>query len=291
MFSKSTLIHLRLPFSFFLMPVYCFALSISTSRDWFNIIITFLVWHIFVYPASNAYNSYFDKDEGSIGGVKNPPKVSKELYNIALLFDLIGILLSLLVSFWFALGILLYGLVSKAYSHPLFRLKKFPIISWLTIGIFQGFFTFIITIQAINQLSFQDAFLDESIVLAALLSSLMLLGSYPMTQIYQHEEDAKRGDLTLSRLLGIKGTFLFTFFVFGGAGLGYLLYFKIYFHLNYGLLFLFSLSPVVLFFTFWFYKVLKNSKKADFEHTMRLNLISAISMNAFFITFWLGYLG
>ena len=31
--------------------------------------------------------------------------------------------------------------------------------------------------------------------------------AYPMTQIFQHEED-KRGDETLSLKLGIKGTFL-----------------------------------------------------------------------------------
>jgi 1,4-dihydroxy-2-naphthoate octaprenyltransferase len=26
---------------------------------------------LLIYPASNAYNSYFDKDEGSIGGFEN----------------------------------------------------------------------------------------------------------------------------------------------------------------------------------------------------------------------------
>jgi 1,4-dihydroxy-2-naphthoate octaprenyltransferase len=42
---------------------------------------------------------------------------------------------------------------------------------------------------------------------AAILSALFFAGSYPLTQIYQHEEDARRGDLTLSRVLGVAGTF------------------------------------------------------------------------------------
>ena len=52
-----------------------------------------------------------------------------------------------------------------------------------------------------------DQLLESQIVYGAFLCTLMLLGSYPMTQVFQHEEDAKRGDLTLSRILGIKGLF------------------------------------------------------------------------------------
>jgi 1,4-dihydroxy-2-naphthoate octaprenyltransferase len=50
----------------------------------------------------------------------------------------------------------------------------------------------------------------------ALLSTCLLLGSYPMTQIYQHEEDARRGDKTFSLLLGIKETFIFTAVIMWG---------------------------------------------------------------------------
>lgn len=54
------------------------------------------ILHVLIYPASNAYNSYFDKDEGSIGGLKNPPKVDKKLWQVANVFDVLGILLSLI---------------------------------------------------------------------------------------------------------------------------------------------------------------------------------------------------
>ena len=76
---KSTLLHLRIPFSFFLLPVFLFAAAIVDVFDWGNFWMLFFILHFLVYPASNGYNSYFDKDEESIGGLKNPPKVSKEL--------------------------------------------------------------------------------------------------------------------------------------------------------------------------------------------------------------------
>jgi hypothetical protein len=32
----------------------------------------FIILHLLVYPASNGYNSYMDRDETPIGGLKNP---------------------------------------------------------------------------------------------------------------------------------------------------------------------------------------------------------------------------
>ena len=56
----------------------------------------------------------------------------------------------------------------------------------------------------LNQVSLFDT-MTPSVQIPAILSSLLLFGSYPMTQIYQHEEDARRGDKTLSLKLGIQG--------------------------------------------------------------------------------------
>ncbi|MDN5201753.1 UbiA family prenyltransferase [Fulvivirgaceae bacterium BMA10] len=286
MISKSTLLHLRIPFSFFLLPVFLFALSVTPNLDPSRILIVFIALHLFLYPASNAYNSYFDKDEKSIGGLKNPPPVSKQLYWTSLAFDFIAIVLALFINISFAMMLLVYGLVSKAYSHPAIRLKKYPFASWFVAGFFQGCFTFLAAYMGLNDYGF-FVILHEQTLIPGLLSSLLLWGSYPMTQIYQHEEDAKRGDGTLSILLGIKGTFYFTAIMFTLASLGFFLYFQKYFATMYGSHFLFFLSPVVLYFGFWFLKVLKNRSKADYGHTMWLNTLSALLMNAFFIYFFL----
>ena len=79
---KSTLIHLRFPFSFFLLPVFLFTIACLPDFAWSRFVVVFGILHFFLYPASNGYNSYFDKDEGSIGGVKTPPKVTRELFSV-----------------------------------------------------------------------------------------------------------------------------------------------------------------------------------------------------------------
>jgi 1,4-dihydroxy-2-naphthoate octaprenyltransferase len=287
MFSRSAWLHLRIPFSFFLMPVYLFALGISPNFTESRMLWSFVIVHLFLYPASNGFNSYFDKDEKSIGGLKSPPPVNKGLYYLSLAFDLIAIILGYLkVSVLFAVMLFMYGIVSKAYSHPSIRLKKYPIGGWLTVGIFQGFFTFLMCYAGINGFEFENL-LNSRVLIPASLSTVMLLGTYPMTQVYQHEEDSRRGDRTISLLLGVKGTFLFVLIIFVIASSCYLWYFKSFYEWSYGIHFLAWLSPVVIFFLVWFFSVLKNPVKANFANTMWLNFLSALCLNGFFIWFFL----
>jgi len=286
MFSRSAWLHLRIPFSFFLMPVYIFALGISPNFTESRLLWSFVIIHLFLYPASNGFNSYFDKDEKSIGGLKNPPPVNKGLYYLSLLFDGVAIVLGLIkIRLLFAVMLLIYGLVSKAYSHPSVRLKKFPVGGWLTVGLFQGFFTFLMCYVGINDFGIENL-MNARILIPASLSSIILLGTYPMTQIYQHEEDAKRGDRTISLMMGIRGTFLFVLIIFTLAAAGYVWYFYSFYELHYGIIFLLSLSPVVIFFLVWFFLVLKNPAKANFSNTMWLNFLSALCLNGFFVWFF-----
>lgn len=278
----STLLHLRIPFSYFLLPVYLFALGISPNFTESRLLWSFVIIHLLLYPASNGYNSYFDKDEKSIGGLKNPPPVNKSLYYTSLLFDAAAIVLAFLkISLLFAIMIFIYGLISKAYSHPSVRLKKYPVIGWLTVGTFQGCFTFMMSYIAINNFEIENL-IRPKVLLPAMLTTIMLLGNYPMTQIYQHEEDAKHGDKTMSMFLGIRGTFILVQLVFALASIGFILYFNNYFSSDYSFAFAYALVPVILFFMIWFWKVWNNPAKADFSNTMWLNFISATCLNGFF---------
>ena len=291
MFSKSAWLHLRIPFSFFLLPVYFFALCISSNFTQPRMLWVLAIVHLFLYPASNGFNSYFDKDEKSIGGLKNPPPVNKGLYYLSLSFDLIAVILAAWkISLLFSILILIYGLVSKAYSHPLIRLKKYSIGGWLTIGFFQGFFTVLMCYVGINNFDLPTS-LNMKVIFAGALSSLMLLGNYPMTQIYQHEEDAKRGDITISLKLGILGTFYFTILMFVIAAAGFLWFFSTYFEMKYALNFLLFQLPTVLFFFYWLFRVRNNMNKANYSHTMWLNFISAVCLNVFFVYLFLSSTG
>src|SRR5258706_457613 len=291
MFSRSTWLHLRIPFSYFLMPVYLFALALSPHLNQSRVFWSFLIVHLFLYPASNGYNSYFDKDEKSIGGLKNPPPVSKGLYYAALGFDATAVILGFIkIGTLFASMIIIYGMVSKAYSHPLIRLKKYAVGGWLVAGFFQGFFTFVMCYAGINDFDIADT-LHSRVLVPAALTSVMLWGNYPMTQVYQHEEDTLHGDRTMSLMLGIRGTFVFVLAVFALASIGVVLYFRLFYTIDYGYAFLAAFNPVFLFFFYLFFRVCRDESKANFSNTMRLNFISATCLNAFFIYFYLSNLG
>jgi len=283
---NSTLLHLRIPFSFFLMPAFLLAVCVVPNLDLMRSILVFIVWHLFVYPASNGFNSFYDKDKGSIGGLEKPPPVSSELLFFSLLFDIVALAMSFFVSFEFVMAVLIYGLVSKAYSHPAIRLKKYPILGLFSVSIFQGTWVFLSSYQAISQIAIRQLFDNEQVILLAVLSFLLFFASYPITQIYQHEEDAQRNDLTMSRLLGIKGTFIWTATCFGILAMGFVWFFIRFYALYHAVTFLFFLMPVLFHFFNWFYKSFLNTQNANFKQTMRLNFLSGIALNLFFI-WWL----
>jgi len=114
MIQQSTIQLLRFHFSFFLMPIYWFALSQVPAINWLNAVLVFIVLHVLVYPASNGYNSYMDKDETAIGGLEKPLQPTRQLFIVTVVMDSMAVLLSLLVSIYFCLGVLLYILVSRA---------------------------------------------------------------------------------------------------------------------------------------------------------------------------------
>ncbi|GAB5525785.1 MAG: hypothetical protein Roseis2KO_36570 [Roseivirga sp.] len=287
MLKKSNWLHLRIPFSYFLLPVYLFGITVGPNLSESRLLWTFIILHLFLYPASNGYNSYFDKDEKSIGGLRNPPPVDKGLFHLSFLFDTIAfVLAAFLVNWQFTIMIIIYSMVSRGYSHPSVRLKKYAWLSWFVAGFFQGAWVVGAVFLGLNDFGFAHL-LKPHVAYPALLASALLWGSYPMTQVYQHEEDAKRGDHTLSLKLGIKGTFLFTGICFAVASGLFYAYFTSYSQARYGLIFLLAMSPVVLYFGWWFLKVLKTEEAANFTNTMRLNFLSATCLGGFFLYYFL----
>ena len=268
------------------MPVYFFALSISPNFTESRLIWSFLIVHLLLYPASNAFNSYFDKDEKSIGGLENPPPVNLGLYYTSLFFCLIGLIFALKISILFSVMLFVYGLVSKAYSHPSIRLKKYPIVGWLVIGLFQGLFAFLMCYVGINGFELPNL-VKPSVLVPAALTSVMLWASYPLTQVYQHQQDAKNGDRTISMMLGIKGTFYFCGTFFTLAAVAFFSYFKAFHSIKYSWGFLIILAPVVVYFLIWVLKVFREEAMANYRGTMWMNFVSATCLNVFFIYFFL----
>ncbi|HEY6063075.1 MAG TPA: UbiA family prenyltransferase [Chitinophagaceae bacterium] len=278
MFSASTIKLLRIPFSVFLSPLYFFALSRVPDIRWDKAALIFIILHLMIYPASNGYNSYMDRDTESIGGLEKPPPPSRELFFVTIVLDTAALVLSILISPLFAVVALLYIGASKAYSYRGIRLKKFPVIGYLTVIIFQGALTFALVYYGSNT--------DTQIWVpwqGMVICALLIGGFYPLTQIYQHKQDLADGVATLSYKLGYTGTFVFCAIVYSLAWLFMIQYFMSMKEINKLLVISILFVPVIVYFIRWFLEVRQNKAAANFKNTMKMNWLAAICTNTAFI--------
>jgi 1,4-dihydroxy-2-naphthoate octaprenyltransferase len=287
--------HLRLHFSLLLMPVFLFALSQvrlhplddSDYTLYFTSILVFIVLHLLVYPASNIYNGFNDKDIGSVGGLKNPPPSNKKMLWLANIFDTLALALSLLLRMEFTLLLFTYILASRLYSYRKIRLKQYPITGFIVIFIFQGAITYYMSLTGILIKPgclgpHPPDFLSKFALLPMLATSFQIGAIYPLTQIYQHESDLADGVTTLSYKLGYRGTFIFAGIMFSIATLFYYLTFLIT-DINSFYLFTTVQIPIIGYFVYWARKVWQDTKYADYKHTMYMNVIAAVILNLFFL--------
>ncbi len=279
MLHRSTIQLLRLPFSFLLMPVYWFALSTLPALQVTNAIIIFIILHVLVYPASNGYNSYMDRDEGSIGGVAHPMLPTKQLFYASVLLDVCAVIASFFISVSFAGAVAVYIFFSRLYSYRPIRLKQYPVAGYLTVILNQGALTFWMVYTGANAV--------QTVPFPALLcvaATFLIGGFYPITQVYQHEADAKDGVTTISMMLGIRGTFVFCAAMYLVAfGLLFVHFQRAHQVFRFLLVQVFFI-PVLLYFFYWAKKAWQDRTYADFAHTMKMNWLAATCTNAAFIT-------
>jgi 1,4-dihydroxy-2-naphthoate polyprenyltransferase len=281
--ASSTVKLLRIPFSVFLSPLYLFALSQVPHINWWHAGLIFIILHFLIYPASNGYNSFMDRDTESIGGLEKPPPPSRQLYYVTIILDCTAIAASLIIGPLFTGVIILYISASKAYSYRKIRLKKYPIIGYLTVIIFQGALTFWLVYFGTN--TEYDLHVPW---MGMLVCALLIGGFYPLTQIYQHQQDLDDGVQTISYKLGYKGTFVFCAIVYL---LAWVFMARLFIHNNEKnklVMVSILLLPILVYFTGWFVKVAKNTSAADFKHTMQMNWIAATCTNTAFLIllFW-----
>ena len=260
------------------MPVFWFALLSVTGINWQHTAVLFIIIHLLVYTASNAYNSYMDRDTESIGGISKPMEPTRQLFIVSVVMDATALFLSLLISIHTMAGVGLYILFSRLYSFRGIRLKQYPVIGFLTVILNQGGLIF--------YLVYQTAVTQQQITLpwSGILTAILLIGGfYPLTQVYQHKADKKDGVTTISMLLGIRGTFLFCMGLYAlafGCMFFYITSFTtIASFLTIQLFFL----PVLLYFFYWMNMVWKDATQASFKHTMKMNWIASVCTNAAFI--------
>ncbi|HLA60415.1 MAG TPA: UbiA family prenyltransferase [Puia sp.] len=282
MIQRSTIQLLRFHFSFFLMPVYWFALSQVVRPNAVRAMLIFIILHILIYPSSNGFNSYMDRDEGSIGGLKSPLQPTRQLIYVSLAMDCLALILGFFVSIYFVLAAFVYILASRAYSARSVRLKKYPVAGFLTVVICQGALVFFMVYHGSHSI------LSLHVPALGMISASLLIGGfYPLTQIYQHEADARDGVRTISAQLGLRGTFIFCGIVYGIAFATLAFFFLSSLEIKEFLVFTTSMLPVLVYFIVWAVQVWRDPSKADYRHTMRMNSIASLCTSVGFILVFL----
>lgn len=198
------LLHLRLHYQFFILSGGfllggLMADQMNTSQFW----IQFLNVHVLLFGGATAFNSYWDKDEGPIGGLKKPPKMTDWMRNASLSFMLLGwiwaISLGVIYFFIYGVSILFFWL----YSTPLARWKSHPYLSLIAIAVSTGLNSVLLgTIAAGGSIT-------NPVIISAFGASMILLSLYPVSQIFQIEQDKKRGDRTFAVEYGVDGVKFF----------------------------------------------------------------------------------
>lgn len=205
---RSYLLHLRLPFQLLLSPVYFWGVVLAggtlASPDFW---LGYVSLHLFLYGGTTAFNSYYDKDEGPIGGMLQPPKVDEGLLPFSLVVQALGLIPAALVGWPFLIAWLSLFLVFTAYSHPAVRLKASPVGALTGIALGQGAIGFALGWLAagVGAPGFgARGLLSPEALIGSASTALIVTGLYLVTQCYQEEEDRARGDRTIAVLLGAR---------------------------------------------------------------------------------------
>lgn len=198
--------HLRLPFNVLLTPIYLYGILIAADATGVSrpladpaVWLGWLSLHLFLYGGTTAFNSYYDRDEGPVGGMLHPPAVDAGLLPFSLVVQAVGLGLALFVGGAFTAAWTALFLVFAAYSHPAVRLKARPAAALTAIALGQGGIGFVLGWTAVAS---PDGLISAAALARMAATAAIVTGLYIVTQSYQVVEDGARGDRTLPVLLG-----------------------------------------------------------------------------------------
>lgn len=208
------LLHLRLHYQLLILSGgYLLGGFLAGEMDTGQYILQFLNVHVLLFGGATAYNSWWDKDTGPIGGLKHPPKMTKWMHPVSLVLMGIGQLFALEAGFLYALIFFISLLLFWLYSTPLARWKGRPLLSLFAIAVSTGFNSVLMGVLAAGGV------ISFHILLGALGASVILLSLYPVSQIFQIEEDRQRGDQTFAVTFGIRRVKIFFLMLYVSGGL------------------------------------------------------------------------
>jgi 4-hydroxybenzoate polyprenyltransferase len=155
-----------------------------------------LSWAVMGSGGTLALNSAYDRDEGDVAFLHDPPKPPRLLALFAVVVMAVGLVVALFISLRFVVAYLVCFLMSILYSMPPFRAKGRPGADMLISATGYGAMT-VYSGWAAMDMPFRPPIPSVAAAFFCLLAAW-----YPITQFYQMEEDRRRGDRTLSLVVG-----------------------------------------------------------------------------------------
>jgi 4-hydroxybenzoate polyprenyltransferase len=159
-----------------------------------------LAWVAGLNGGTLAVNSAFDRDEGDVAYLRDPPPPPAHLFGFGLALMAAGQALALFLPAGFALAYAACFALSILYSVPPFRLKAVAGADWLINMVGFG------TLTPFAGWAATGLPVDPARALVLLAFCPLFAALYPLTQLYQMEEDHRRGDRTLALRLGVRGS-------------------------------------------------------------------------------------
>ncbi|MEX0722585.1 MAG: UbiA family prenyltransferase [Gracilimonas sp.] len=275
------IIHLRLHYQFFILSGgYLLAALFVEEVKWNQFWLQFLNVHLLLFGGATAYNSWWDKDEGPIGGLKSPPHMNRWMWPVSMLMQYAGLIWAISIGWNYAIIYAISMLFFWLYSTPLARWKGKPLLSLVAIGVSTGTNSFLLGFLSAG--GHPITFLEDIIALGV---ALILLSLYPVSQVFQTEEDSKRGDQTFAVKFGLKGVkWLFTVFFISGSAI-----------LSWGLVsvsgilgYLFGGVSLLAYLGLLFFVWKLKGKSTEYPMVMRIKFVASLSFVLFIIA-TLGY--
>src|ERR1700704_2365050 len=130
---RTLFVHLRLHFQLLLAPVFLWGWLLAGGGLSRSVVLGFMAFHFFLYSGATAFNSYYDRDVGPVGGLEHPPGVTPALLPFSLAVQAGGWLLAAFVNWTFWLAYTAFVALSLAYSHPRIRWKAHTLTSLLVV--------------------------------------------------------------------------------------------------------------------------------------------------------------
>jgi 4-hydroxybenzoate polyprenyltransferase len=169
------------------------ALTPDGIRRW---LLAAVAWGILGNGGTLAVNSVFDRDEGDIGYLDDPPPVPRLLLPFSLAFLAAGWVLAWSLGALFLTAYTVCLVMSLLYSVPPIRAKARAGFDVLINSAGFGALTVFAGWAAVQRP------VQPPIPAVAAGFFFLFAGFYPLTQLYQMDEDRTRGDSTLALALG-----------------------------------------------------------------------------------------